>query len=642
MKDGFLKVCAATPDIRVADCGYNAEKIIGIIDAASKEGAKLVVLPELCVSGYTCSDLFMQKSLLDAVLEAVRQISEKTKSIDAVSVIGAPIEINSKLYNCAVVIYGGKILALIPKTALPNYSEFYEMRHFAAAPDEIMYVEFLGQKVPFGTNVLIKDKNIPEFVLGVEICEDLWTVIPPSSRHALAGATVIANLSAGNELIAKHEYRTELIKTQSARLISGYVYASAGEGESTTDMVFAGNNMICENGTVLAESELFCNQAVYSEIDLQKLIAERRKTTTYEMSGTNEYVTVNTEFEMKKTHLTRRFSQTPFVPNDGGERIKRCRRILLIQSMGLKKRLVHTGAKTAVVGISGGLDSTLALLVTARAFDAAKIDRKGILAVTMPCFGTTGRTYNNAVAMSESIGAKLIEVDIKKSVIQHFKDIGQDENNYDVTFENAQARERTQVLMDIANKNGGLVIGTGDLSELALGFATYNGDHMSMYGVNAGVPKTLIRYLVESEAEAARMAGNEKLALTLEDILNTPVSPELLPPKDGEIAQKTEHIVGPYILHDFFLYYAVRFGFSASKIFRIAKESFAGEIDDTIILKWEKVFYRRFFAQQFKRSCLPDGPKVGSVALSPRGDWRMPSDSSWAVWEKEIEELEKR
>ena len=549
MKDGFVKVCAATPDIRVADCGFNSENIIIAIKNAEENGAKLVVLPELCVTGYTCGDLFFQKSLIDAAVSALGRIVNETAALDIIAAVGLPLDVSGKLYNCAALIYKGRVLAVIPKTALPNYNEFYERRHFTPAPAKNSSIEICGQSVPFGTKILVKDKNIDGFVLAAEICEDLWTAIPPSSHHALAGATVIANLSAGNEIIGKQDYRRSLVESQSARLFTGYIYASAGEGESTSDMVFAGNNIICENGAVLAENERFSNSAVYSELDLQKLTAERRKTTTYEPSA-DDYLTVYTELEVCETKLTRYISSAPFVPHNENERNLRSSEILAIQSMGLKKRLVHTGAKTAVVGISGGLDSTLALLVTARAFDAAGLDRKGILAVTMPCFGTTGRTYNNAVAMSKAMGATLLEVDIREAVLKHFEDIGQNPDSYDVTYENSQARERTQVLMDIANKNGGLVIGTGDMSELALGWATYNGDHMSMYGVNAGVPKTLIRYLVEYEAEAT---DNAKLAETLRDILATPVSPELLPPKDGEIAQKTEHIVGPYLLHDFFL-----------------------------------------------------------------------------------------
>lgn len=635
MKNGFIKVCAVTPDIRVADCEFNANNIIEAVRDAAKNGAKLAVLPELCITGYTCGDLFLQYTLLSAAREALGKICTELAAEDIIAVVGVPLVYNQKLYNCAAVIFGGRILAVFPKTNIPNYAEFYELRHFTPAPEENGVLEICGQAVPFGTKILIRDKNVENFVLAAEICEDLWTAIPPSSYHAGAGATVIANLSAGNEVIAKRDYREKLVSMQSARLFAGYVYASAGEGESTTDLVFAGDNIICENGTVLARSRKFKNEAVYSELDLDKITYERRKTNTF-ANDASGYLSVYTELAVGRTDLTRHFSRTPFVPSDCGMRNERCGEILDIQSMGLKKRLVHTGAKRVCVGISGGLDSTLALLVCARAFDAAGLDRGGIMAVTMPCFGTTGRTYKNAVEMSRAVGAELIEVNICDAVLKHFEDIGQDPESYDVTFENSQARERTQVLMDLANKNNALVVGTGDLSELALGWATYNGDHMSMYAVNAGVPKTLIRYLVEFEAERT---DNAALANTLRDILDTPVSPELLPPRDGEISQKTEHIVGPYLLHDFFLYYMLRFGFSPEKIYRLACIAFEDECEPSVILEWEKVFYRRFFTQQFKRSCIPDGPKIGSVALSPRGDWRMPSDSSRRIWEKELAKL---
>ena len=637
MKDGFVRVCAATPDIRVADCDFNTENIIKTVHAAAENGAKLVVLPELCITGYTCGDLFLQQTLISAAKNSLGRICRETGAADIIAAVGVPLELNQKLYNCAAIIFRGRVIAVVPKTFLPNYGEFYERRHFTPAPAENTQIELFGESIPFGTKILIKDKNIVNFVLAAELCEDLWTAVPPSSYHACAGATVIANLSAGNEIIAKSDYRKSLVAAQSARLFAGYVYASAGEGESTTDLVFAGDNIICENGALLARSEKFKNGAVYSELDLERITAERRKTTTF-LTSVGDYLNVYIELERGETVLSREFCPTPFVPGDFSERTARCGEILSIQSMGLKKRLAHTGAKRVCVGISGGLDSTLALLVCARAFDAAGLDRRGIMAVTMPCFGTTGRTYKNACAMSEAIGAELVEVDIRGAVLKHFEDIGQDAENYDVTYENSQARERTQVLMDLANKNNALVIGTGDLSELALGWATYNGDHMSMYAVNVGVPKTLIRYLVEFEADST---DNEALAKTLRDILDTPVSPELLPPRDGEISQKTEHIVGPYILHDFFLYYMLRFGFSPAKLYRLACRAFAGSYDAETVLAWEKVFYRRFFTQQFKRSCIPDGPKVGSVALSPRGDWRMPSDSSRKIWEKELENIGK-
>ncbi|MDD6484424.1 MAG: NAD(+) synthase [Clostridiales bacterium] len=634
MKDGFVKVACAAVDIRVGDTVYNSDNIIKAVRLAAGEGAKLIVFPELCISAYTCSDLFLQRTLLDGVKDALLKIAKETADCDIISVVGAPVEYGGELYNCGAVINRGEIKGLVPKTNIPNYGEFYEARHFSPGGTDIKNVFIGSQCVPMSTRLLFRAPDMPDFVLGIEICEDLWTPTPPSGELALAGATVIANLSASNELIAKDEYRAMLVKSQSARLYAAYLYADAGYGESTTDLVFAGDNIIAENGAVLARSKRFCNECVYSEIDLERLISERRKTTTYRSRG--EYTVINVEFEKEKTTLTRTVEQKPFVPSDTAKRKKRSEEILTIQAMGLKKRLDHTGAACAVVGVSGGLDSTLALLVTARAFDYLGLDRKNIIAVTMPCFGTTDRTYNNAVSFARSLGVTLEEINIKEAVNIHFRDIGQDPESYDVTYENSQARERTQILMDIANKNGGLVIGTGDLSELALGWATYNGDHMSMYAVNAGVPKTLIRYLVDYEAERT---DNEALRVTLTDILNTPVSPELLPPKDGEISQKTEHIVGPYELHDFFLYYMLRFGFRPAKILRLAERAFSGVYERGFILEWMRVFYKRFFSQQFKRSCLPDGPKVGTVALSPRGDWRMPSDASVRLWTDEIDRL---
>ena len=636
MKDGFVRCGAATIDIRVADTDYNTENIIKTIENAANNGIKLIVLPELCITGYTCGDLFLQKTLLDGAKQSLIKIAGDTKNLDIISVVGLPYVVNQKLYNCAAVINGGHIKGLVPKMNIPNYSEFYEVRHFTAGKNEVQYVNINGEQIPFGANILFKTDACEDFVLAVEICEDLWTAAPPSVNHAMAGATVIANLSASNEVIAKDEYREMIVKSQSARLYCGYVYSSAGYGESTTDLVFSGDNIVAENGTILARSKRFTNECVYSELDLERLVGERKKSNTYKVTGGEDYVSVYLDISAGKTELTRYVDKQPFVPSDNKKREKRSEEILSIQSLGLKKRLDHTHSKTAVIGVSGGLDSTLALLVTARAFDSLGLDRKNIIAVTMPCFGTTDRTYNNAVNFANSLGVTLKEVNIKDAVNQHFKDIDHNPNVYDVTYENSQARERTQILMDVANKNGGLVIGTGDMSELALGWATYNGDHMSMYGVNAGVPKTLIRYLVDYEA---RRTDNDVLKKTLQDILDTPVSPELLPPKDGKISQKTEHIVGPYELHDFFLYHLMRFGSSPKKILRLAEIAFKGEYDREVILEWMKVFYRRFFAQQFKRSCLPDGPKVGSVALSPRGDWRMPSDASAGIWAKELETL---
>ncbi len=636
MKDGFIKCASATIDIKVADVEYNTENIIRAMRQAAENKAKIVVFHELCVTGYTCGDLFLQKNLLDSAKQSLIRIARESENLDITAVIGLPYVVNQKLYNCAAVVNFGHVKGLIPKLNIPNYSEFYEMRHFSEGKREVSYIDINGEKVPFGANILFKTMACEDFVLAIEICEDLWTAAPPSVNHALAGATVIANLSASNEIIAKDEYREMLLKSQSARLYCGYIYSSAGYGESTTDVVFSGDNIIAENGSILNRSKRFTNECVYSELDLERLVGERKKSNTYKLTDNENYVTVLLDMREGKTDITRYIDKLPFVPSDDKKREKRSEDILSIQSMGLKKRIDHTHSKTAVIGVSGGLDSTLALLVTARAFDSLNLDRKNIIAVTMPCFGTTERTHGNAVNFADSLGVTLIEVNIKDAVNQHFKDIGHDPSVYDVTYENSQARERTQILMDIANQNGGLVIGTGDMSELALGWATYNGDHMSMYAVNAGVPKTLIRYLVDYEA---KRTDNEILKKTLRDILDTPVSPELLPPKDGKISQKTEHIVGPYELHDFFLYYLMRFGFRPSKILRLAKIAFDGVYDRTVILEWMKVFYRRFFAQQFKRSCLPDGPKVGSVALSPRGDWRMPSDASVNIWAKELETL---
>lgn len=635
MKDGFIKAAAASVDIRVADTVYNSEKITEAIETAAENGAKLIVLPELCISAYTCGDLFLQQSLISESLAALFKIAEATAKCDIISVVGVPVAAHNRLYNCAAVLNRGEIKGLVPKLNIPNYGEFYEARHFAEGKRNIEILDINGTKIPFGADLLFKARTLPQFVLAAEICEDLWNPIPPSSYHALAGATVIANVSASNAVTAKDEYRSNLVSSQSARLYCAYIYASAGNGESTTDLVFSGDNIIAENGVILARSKRFENECVYTEIDLEKLISERRRTTTYRGSD-DDYTTVYVDINLEETKLTRHIERLPFVPSYGEKREKRCEEILTIQASGLKKRLEHTGCKNAVIGVSGGLDSTLALLVTARAFDMLSLDRSGITAVTMPCFGTTERTHSNAVSFAKTLGAELKEINIFDAVKLHFRDIEQPEGVYDVTYENSQARERTQILMDLANKRGGMVVGTGDMSELALGWATYNGDHMSMYAVNAGVPKTLIRHLVEYEANKT---GNEALKETLTDILNTPVSPELLPPEDGEISQKTEHIVGPYELHDFFLYHMIRFGSRPSKILRLAEIAFDGAYDRKYILGWLKVFYRRFFSQQFKRSCIPDGPKVGTVALSPRGDWRMPSDACVKIWMDELNTL---
>lgn len=634
MKNGFVKVAAATPDIRVADVEFNTQNIINAMEEAQKNGAKILVFPELCVTGYTCSDLFDHSVLLKASRKALLEIAENTNDKDMLVFVGAPLEVNGKLYNVAAAMNQGEIIGFTTKTFLPNYGEFYEMRQFTPGPQTVREITFEGKKIPFGPQILFQAEGMEELVVAAEICEDVWSPVPPSIQAALEGATVIVNCSASDETIGKDTYRRALISGQSARLISGYIYANAGEGESTTDLVFGGHNIIAENGTVLKESSRYVNEIIYSEIDLQRITGERRKNTTFQPLDEETLVRVPFTVEETKTFLTRTFPKKPFVPSDEQTRAQRCEEILTIQAMGLKKRLAHTNARTAVVGISGGLDSTLALLVTARAFDMLGRDKKDIIAVTMPCFGTTDRTYQNACEMSKKVGATLIEVPIADAVNIHFRDIGHDPEDHSVTYENCQARERTQVLMDIANKTWGMVIGTGDLSELALGWATYNGDHMSMYGVNASVPKTLVRHLVKYAADDTT---DEALKNVLYDVLDTPVSPELLPPKDGDIAQKTEDLVGPYELHDFFLYFMLRFGYEPSKIFRIACMTFDGEYDKETIFKWLETFCRRFFSQQFKRSCLPDGPKVGTVALSPRGDWRMPSDACVAVWMRDLE-----
>lgn len=634
MKNGFVKVAAATPDIRVADVEFNTQNIINVMEEAQKNGAKILVFPELCVTGYTCSDLFDHSVLLKASRKALLEIAENTNDKDMLVFVGAPLEVNGKLYNVAAAMNQGEIIGFTTKTFLPNYGEFYEMRQFTPGPQTVREITFEGKKIPFGPQILFQAEGMEELVVAAEICEDVWSPIPPSIQAALEGATVIVNCSASDETIGKDTYRRALISGQSARLISGYIYANAGEGESTTDLVFGGHNIIAENGTILKESSRYVNEIIYSELDLQRITGERRKNTTFQPLDEETLIRVPFTIEETKTFLTRTFPKKPFVPSDEQTRAQRCEEILTIQAMGLKKRLAHTNARTAVVGISGGLDSTLALLVTARAFDMLGRDKKDIIAVTMPCFGTTDRTYQNACEMSKKVGATLIEVPIADAVNVHFRDIGHDPEDHSVTYENCQARERTQVLMDIANKTWGMVIGTGDLSELALGWATYNGDHMSMYGVNASVPKTLVRHLVKYAADDTK---DEALKNVLYDVLDTPVSPELLPPKDGDIAQKTEDLVGPYELHDFFLYFMLRFGYEPSKIFRIACMTFDGEYDKETIFKWLETFCRRFFSQQFKRSCLPDGPKVGTVALSPRGDWRMPSDACVAVWMKDLE-----
>ena len=634
MRHGFVKVAAVTPKIKVADTAYNGEVIRGQMKECVQAGAKIVVFPELCLTGYTCQDLFFQEELLESAKAELLVIAKESESLDGIFFVGLPYEINGKLYNVAAVCANGELLGFVPKSCLPNYNEFYELRHFTSGADLCTEVTVPGQgEVPVDRDLIFQCRQMPKLKIAAELCEDLWVPNPPSISHALGGANVIVNLSASNEITGKDSYRRELVAGQSARLVAAYIYASAGEGESTQDLVFSGHNLIAENGHVLAESRRFSDGIIYSEIDVERLNAERRRMTTFETEDTHTVV----EFDLAMTEavLTREVDPAPFVPADKKNRDKRCDEILMIQAMGLKKRLEHTNAG-AVVGISGGLDSTLALLVTARAFDLLGWDRKKITAVTMPGFGTTDRTYDNAVSLIQCLGAEFVEVDIKNAVNVHFSDIGQDSSVHDVTYENSQARERTQILMDIANKKNALVIGTGDLSELALGWATYNGDHMSMYAVNASVPKTLVRHLVKYYADTC---GEELLQKTLLDVLDTPVSPELLPPENGKISQKTEDLVGPYELHDFFLYYMFRFGFSPDKIYRLAKIAFKGVYEDAFILKWLKTFYRRYFAQQFKRSCLPDGPKVGTVAVSPRGDLRMPSDAAVTVWMRKIEDM---
>ncbi|MCI1955410.1 MAG: NAD(+) synthase [Oscillospiraceae bacterium] len=631
MTDGFFRVAAATPKIKVADCAYNRDSVLALMRECVSRGVGAVAFPELCLTGYTCGDLFRDRTLIAGAEKALGGLLEQTKDMDLLALVGLPVAGGDGLYNCAAFLCRGKLLGLVPKGNIPDYSEFYESRHFIPGPEEAE-VTLCGQTVPMG-RLVFRCETVPGLAVGAEICEDLWVPCPPSQNLARAGATLLFNLSASDEVIGKAPYRRSLVKGQSGRLLCAYVYADAGEGESTTDMVFTGHSILAENGTVLAESEQFHTGLTTADIDLQRISQERIRMTTWRGGGSAREVPF--ALNAPEFRLERRFPCLPFVPDDRKDLAERCEMILNMQAWGLKTRLAHTGSKCAVVGVSGGLDSTLALLVTARAFDMLGLARKGIVAVTMPGFGTTGRTKSNAQRLAELLGADFREVPIGGSVSLHFRDIGHDPDVRDVTYENAQARERTQVLMDLANQCGGLVIGTGDLSELALGWATYNGDIMSMYGVNCSIPKTLVRHLVHHAART----GPENLRALLEDVLDTPVSPELLPPEDGKIAQKTEHIVGPYELHDFFLYYMLRFGFPPSKIYHMAVASFAGTYDAAAVKKWLREFYRRFFTNQFKRSALPDGPKVGSVTLSQRGDWRMPSDASARLWLDEIDSL---
>ena len=610
----------------------NADAVISAVKKAEEKGVNVLVFPELFLTGYTISDLFYQPILLDRVENAVEELRYFSETSDTLFVVGAPIRKDGKIYNCAVVFFGGEILGVVPKTYIPNYNEFYERRQFSPAPDENSAVILSGKEIPFGKNLIFENENFKDEKIAAEICEDLWAVNSPSNAHAVNGATLILNLSASDELIGKAEYRRSLVSMQSAKTVSAYVYCDAGDGESSTDMVFAGHNVIAENGKILKESRLFQNELIYADVDIGYISYERQRLFNYITPEIGKYQTIKFKGGFVGEDFNRKYGRTPFVPQEKTELKNRIDLILGIQSQGLKTRVEKINCKTLVVGLSGGLDSTLAILVAVRAIDALKRSRKDIIAVTMPCFGTTSRTKNNSVLLAESLGVTLKEINITDSVRSHFKDIGQDESVTDVTYENSQARERTQVLMDVANKTGGIVIGTGDLSELALGWATYNGDHMSMYGVNASVPKTLVRFIVGSVADEV---GGET-GKVLKDILATPVSPELIPAVDGEISQKTEDIVGPYELHDFYLYYFLRAGFAPSKIFEVAKRTFNGVYDEKTIYKWLEIFIKRFFAQQFKRSCLPDGVKVGSVSLSPRGDWRMPSDASVALWLKDL------
>ncbi len=636
MQHGFIKVAAVTPEVKVADPIYNMREICEEIEKARRKEAKIIVFPELALTGYTCQDLFLQETLLDGALEGLRCIVEYSDGIDAVIFVGLPFVKGNKLYNVAAVINEGELVGFVPKCHIPSHGEFGEGRWFAEGNREPEIVEFDGTEVPFGANLLFESDAISGLKIAVEICEDLWVADSPSVSHAENGATVIVNMAASPEIVGKADHRRLLVSAASAKQFCGYVFANAGEGESTQDLVFAGHNMIAENGKIIAESASFENGILYADLDIHKIKAERRRNTTSMQGAGDDYMTLPVALVYQETQLEKAVSKSPFVPEDAVKRAQRCEEILTVQALGLKKRLKHIGGQKAVIGISGGLDSTLALLVVVKAFDMLGLARENIIAVTMPCFGTTDRTYDNACKLSKTLGATLFEVDIKKAVTQHFEDIGQDAEKHDVTYENAQARERTQVLMDIANQQGAIVIGTGDLSELVLGWATYNGDHMSMYGVNGDVPKTLVRHLVRHFADTC---GDGELAKVLLDVLDTPVSPELLPPKDGEIAQKTEDLVGPYELHDFFLYYMLRYGFAPDKIYRLAVAAFAGEYDEEVILKWLKTFYKRFFSQQFKRSCLPDGPKVGSVGVSPRGDLRMPSDASANLWLESLKNM---
>ena len=627
--DGMVRVAAATPHVKVADCPYNKTEMAKMIREAAANGASVIAFPELAMTGYTCGDLFKDRKLMESAKACLFDLIEETEDLDILCAVGMPIPSGGALYNCAAVFSRGVLLGLPAKQHIPNYSEFYELRHFSPAPESGM-LRYAGDW--YGCRDVVFELA-PDVTVGVEICEDVWVADPPSVTLAKGGATVLLNLSCSDEIIGKAQYRRDMLRMHSGRLLAAYVYADSGFGESTTDMIFAGHNLICENGSLLNESDLFTNGITYGDIDVERLVQERRRMNTWQDEPVCDII--DASMDLPEFETTRTAYPYPFVPKDDADLSARCETILKMQATGLATRLKHIGCKTAVIGLSGGLDSTLALLVTANAFDMLGLPRTGIRTVSMPCFGTTARTKSNAQCLAEELKVHFDEIPIAKAVEQHFKDIQHDPEVLDVTYENSQARERTQLLMDIANQHGGIVIGTGDLSELALGWATYNGDHMSMYAVNASIPKTLVRHLVRYEA----MHGNDELRRVLLDILDTPVSPELLPPKDGEISQKTEDLVGPYELHDYYLYYMLRFGFTPRKIYAMALRSFAGQYDAETIKKWLKTFYRRFFQQQFKRSCLPDGPKVGSVTLSPRGDFRMPSDACNTVWREEIETL---
>lgn len=642
MKHGFVKVAVGTPVIRLADCAYNAERIFELVQRAEEEQAKLLVLPELCVTGYSCGDLFLQDRLIREAEETLISLAARTAGMDVLVVVGVPLCKGGKLYNTAACVQNGKILGVAVKTKLPNYAEGTELRYFAVPEAEDTELVLNKEKVPFGTGLLFCAEELPEFKVGIEICEELWVPDAPSTALVLAGATIIVNPSAGCALAGKGTERRNKVISQSLQLKAAYLNANAGEGESTTDLVYSGQGFIAESGTLLAEGVPFETGYISTEIDLEKLRNERRRMSTWHTTvrGLRQVsfsIPGLKDGALPEITLSRSISKSPFFPEKAEERSSFCREVTAIQCAGLRHRLAHIGAKKAVIGISGGLDSTLALLVTAKTFEQMGLDSRGIIAVTMPCFGTTDRTYQNALKLIRELGAELREIRINDAVTAHLSDIGHDINIKNAAYENAQARERTQILMDIANDAGGIVIGTGDLSELALGWATYNGDHMSMYGVNASVPKTLMRHLV---SEFAAQSSSETLGETLRDILDTPISPELLPPEQGKITQKTEDLVGPYELHDFFLYYVVNYGYAPKKIYRLAREAFANDFDSNTILSWLTVFYRRFFSQQYKRSCLPDGPKTGVVSLSPRGDWKMPSDAYATAWLRELEELQ--